>query len=46
MNLSRALRTTVVSIVAALALAHAGTAQASGGSCRFDGGTTYQQFDP
>jgi hypothetical protein len=46
MNLSRALRTTVVSIVAALALGHVGTAQAAGGSCRFDGGTTYQHFDP
>jgi hypothetical protein len=43
MILSRALRTTLVSIVATLALAHAGNAQASGGSYRFDGGTAYQR---
>ncbi|MFY9578760.1 MAG: hypothetical protein WAQ33_05500 [Gaiellaceae bacterium] len=43
MNLLRALRIVLVSLVTALALAHAGTAQASGGTYRFDGGTAYQR---
>jgi hypothetical protein len=43
MNLSRALRILLPCVVAALALAHTGTAEAAGGSYRFDGGTAYQR---
>src|SRR2546423_8355489 len=43
MNLIRAFRIVFVSLVGALALAHTGVAQASGGTYRFDGGTAYER---
>jgi len=43
MNLLRALRIAFVSLVAALALAHTGAAQAAGGTYRLDGGTAYER---